>query len=253
MCEHVPVTLAGLLRGYGKAAVALSGGVDSGYLAYAAKACGCELRAYYVRTAFQPAFEEADAGRLARELGLELQVLPYDILAEKAVAQNPPDRCYHCKKRIFGVICREARRAGYRTVLDGTNASDDAGDRAGMAVLGELEVASPLRAAGVGKAAVRELARAAGLFNWDKPAYACLATRIPAWEPITAEKLGRVERAEDALRALGFTDLRVRLFNGAARIQVPEDELVRAAERRGAIRQALGELFPAVLLDLEGR
>lgn len=253
MEEHVPAALAGLLRGYGKAAVALSGGVDSSYLLYAARACGCDARAYYVRTAFQPAFEEADARRLAQGLGVELQVLPYDILAAGTVAQNPPDRCYHCKKRILGLVCAQARQAGYRVVLDGTNASDDAGGRPGMAALGELAVASPLRAAGVGKAAVRELARAAGLFNWDKPAYACLATRIPAGEPITAEKLARVEAAEDALRALGFTDLRVRLFNGAARIQVPEAEVVRAAECRAAIRQALCGLFPAVLLDLEGR
>ena len=138
-------------------------------------------------------------------------------------------------------------------LLDGTNASDDAGDRPGMKALAELEVLSPLRECGLTKAEIRRLSKEAGLFTWDKPAYACLATRIPAGEKITAEKLSATEASENYLFSLGFTDFRVRSSNGHARLQLPEDQWGLLIEHRKEILSKLGEYYKTVSLDLEVR
>ena len=159
-------------------AIAFSGGVDSAYLLYAAKRYAARVKAYYVSTAFQPEFELADARRLADELGADMLVLHVDVLSNSAVTANPSDRCYHCKNTLFRQILRAAENDGFPVLLDGTNASDDAGDRPGMRALRELSVRSPLRECGLTKAEIRRLSKDAGLFTWDKPAYACLATRI---------------------------------------------------------------------------
>ena len=247
------MTLEEFFRQVPRAALAFSGGTDSALLLWAAKQYGCDVRAYYVRTAFQPQFEYEDACRLTRELEVPMTVVEADILAVPLAAANGPQRCYHCKRALFTQLWQAARRDGYTVLLDGTNASDDAGDRPGMRALRELEVRSPLRECGLTKAEVRRLSREAGLFTWDKPAYACLATRIPTGTPITKEDLERVERAESALYALGFRDFRVRLFHGAARIQVTEEQLPLALERREAISSALEAAFDGVLLDLKPR
>ena len=236
-----------------KAAIAFSGGVDSAYLLYAALQSGADVRAYYVKSAFQPQFELDDARRLAETLSADMRVLDVDILADETVAVNPPDRCYHCKRRIFSAIASAAAADGYTLLLDGTNASDDAGDRPGMRALRELSVRSPLRECGLTKPEIRRLSREAGLFTWDKPAYACLATRVPAGERLTAEKLENTERAEDFLFSLGFADFRVRLFNGAARLQLPAEQLPRLLERRAEILSELKKTYSAVVLDLEVR
>ena len=236
-----------------KAAIAFSGGVDSAYLLYAALQSGADVRAYYVKSAFQPQFELDDARRLAEALSADMRVLDVDILADETVAANPPDRCYHCKRRIFSAIASAAAADGYTLLLDGTNASDDAGDRPGMRALRELSVRSPLRECGLTKPEIRRFSREAGLFTWDKPAYACLATRVPAGERLTAEKLENTERAEDFLFSLGFTDFRVRLFNGAARLQLPAEQLPRLLERRAEILSELKKTYSAVVLDLEVR
>ena len=247
------MTLEEFFRQVPRAALAFSGGTDSALLLWAAKRYGCDVRAYYVRTAFQPQFEYEDACRLTRELEVLMTVVEADILAVPLAAANGPQRCYHCKRALFTQLWQAARRDGYTVLLDGTNASDDAGDRPGMRALRELEVRSPLRECGLTKAEVRRLSREAGLFTWDKPAYACLATRIPTGTPITKEDLERVERAESALYALGFRDFRVRLFHGAARIQMTEEQLPLALERREAISSALEAAFDGVLLDLKPR
>ena len=236
-----------------RCALGFSGGVDSAYLLYAGVKAGADIRPYFIKTAFQPAFELADARRLAAELDVPLVVVEADVLSLPEVAANGPERCYFCKRALFTALWRAVRADGYALLLDGTNASDDAGDRPGMRALAELDVRSPLRECGLTKEAVRRLSRQAGLFTWDKPAYACLATRVPTGVPITPADLERVERGEEALFRLGFTDFRLRLFHGAARIQVPEDQLERAAARRGEIIQALQADFDEVLLDLKGR
>ena len=249
----VPDALRDFFARHSRIALAFSGGTDSAYLMYAARASGATTRAYYVHAQFQPAFELRDAERLAGELDTPMTVLPRDVLAVPEIAANPPDRCYLCKQVIFRGILEAAATDGFTELMDGTNASDDAGDRPGMRALRELSVLSPLRLCGVTKAEVRELSRQAGLFTWDKPAYACLATRIPTGTPIRAEDLRRVERAEEALKALGFTDFRVRLMDGCARLQVPEAQFLRAAEEADAIRAALGADFNAILLDFKTR
>lgn len=236
-----------------KAALAFSGGVDSAYLLYAAVQSGASVRAYFVRSAFQPAFEYADAMRMAQSLGVPLTVLPVDILSNPAVAANPPDRCYHCKRALFGAVAEAARRDGYPLLLDGTNASDDARDRPGMRALQELSVRSPLRECGLTKEEIRRRSRAAGLFTWDKPAYACLATRIPSGRPLTAELLQNTEAAEMFLSSLGFSDFRVRLIGGCARIQVPARQMPLLLEHREQIAAGLKQYYSGVLLDLEAR
>ena len=185
-----------------KVALAFSGGVDSAYLLYAAGESGASVRAYYVKSAFQPRFELEDARRLAGELGADMRILEEDVLADAQVASNPRDRCYHCKKRLFTAIAKAAAEDGFSVLMDGTNASDDAGDRPGMRALREC---------GLTKAEIRRLSKEAGLFTWDKPAYACLATRIPTGTEITEEKLCRTERAESYLASVGLRDFRVRM------------------------------------------
>jgi uncharacterized protein len=194
-----------------------------------------------------------DAKRLCRELGAELTVLPYDVLRHEEVAANPPDRCYHCKHALFGQLLKAAAADGYNELMDGTNASDDAGDRPGMVALQEKGVFSPLRLSGIPKDEIRALSKAAGLFTWDKPAYACLATRVPAGVRLDAETLARVERAESALFDLGFTDFRVRVMGGAAKLQLPEEQFPLSAALAGDIREALGQDFTDILLDLKPR
>ena len=247
------MTLKEFFAQHPRAAVAFSGGTDSALVLWAAKEYGADVTAYYVRSLFQPAFELADAQRLAGELAVPLKVAEVDILSVPEAAANGPRRCYHCKRALFTALRQAAAADGYELLLDGTNASDDAGDRPGMQALAELAVRSPLRECGLTKDMVRRLSREAGLFTWDKPAYACLATRVPTGTPITAEDLARVERGEEALFRLGFTDFRLRLFHGAARLQVPPEQTARAAALRQEITRALEGDFPAVLLDLAGR
>lgn len=236
-----------------RAAVAFSGGVDSSVLLWAAKTYGQQVRAYCVRSPFQPAFELEDAKQLADGLNVMLTVLEADPLAAPEVAANGPDRCYLCKQQILSVILRAARRDGLPLVLDGSNASDDPAQRPGMRAAEELGVRSPLRECGLDKQAVRQLAQKAGLPVWRKPAYACLATRVPTGTPITREDLSRVERAETALAGLGFSDFRVRLFHGGARIQLPAGQMAQATTLHQTITNALAADFPTILLDLVPR
>lgn len=236
-----------------KAALAFSGGVDSAYLLYAAMHLGADVRAYYVKSAFQPQFELEDARRLAGQLSADLRILEVDVLTDSNIAENPCDRCYHCKKRIFAAIAQAAAEDGYQVLLDGTNASDEEGDRPGLRALRELEVRSPLRECGLTKETIRGLSKEAGLFTWDKPAYACLATRIPAGETITEEKLVATEASEKYLSALGLTDFRVRRMGDAARLQVQADQIEKVIRNREKIVQELKQYYTAVLLDLEPR
>ena len=247
------MTLQEFFTEHPKAALGFSGGVDSSYLLWAAVNAGADIAPYYIQTAFQPAFELEDAKRLCEQIGVKLNVIQLDALADPRVAANPANRCYYCKVGLFGALRARAKADGYDLLLDGTNASDDAGDRPGMKALREMEVRSPLRECGLTKAMIRQESRKAGLFTWDKPAYACLATRVPTGRTITPELLRRVEGAETTLFDLGFTDFRVRLYDDAARLQLPEGQLAKAVEQRQAIRQALAPWFDIVLLDTQTR
>ena len=236
-----------------KAAIAFSGGVDSAYLLYAAIRAGADVTAYCACTEFQPRFELEDAMALAASLGARLVFLRLSALEDETIVSNPENRCYFCKRRIFSAILKRAESDGYDLLLDGTNASDDLSQRPGSRALAELSVRSPLLEAGLTKAEIRRLSREAGLPTWDKPAYACLATRIPAGEPITREALARTERAESYLSSLGFRDFRVRTRGNGALLQVRQEDLPLVLSRREEIVNTLKSDYVSVTLDLEVR
>ena len=216
------MTLSDFFAENSKIALAFSGGTDSSYLLYAATMNHADICAYYVKTPFQPQFELDDAKRLAAQLNAKMKIVDVDVLDDDTITSNPSNRCYFCKKKIFSAILKAAaddQNASQCVIIDGTNASDQVSDRPGMKALRELEVRSPLRECGITKMEVRRLSKEAGLFTWDKPSYACLATRIPTDEQITAEKLKITEKSEDYLSSLGFKDFRIRMRGGTAVVQ----------------------------------
>lgn len=251
--DFVPEKLRAFFVQYPKVALAFSGGCDSAYLLYAAAACGAEIRLCYVKSCFQPKFELEDAKKLAAQLGQQIHVLPIDVLADASVRQNPANRCYFCKKRIFDAILDCAEEGGFNIVIDGTNASDDASDRPGMRALSEMRVLSPLRICGISKSDVRRFSREAGLFTWNKPAYACLATRIPAGTEISEGDLKKIERGESALAEMGFLDFRLRMDGGSARIELTETQIPLLLERRTEILRVLEKDFQEISLNLRTR
>lgn len=234
-------------------AIAFSGGVDSAYLLYAAKKYAKKVCAYYVKSAFQPQFELNDAIKLAKELDAEMKILNLNVLSVPFVKENPENRCYYCKRAIFSAIISEAEKDGFCILLDGTNASDNEEDRPGVRALRELSVFSPLRECGLTKEEVRKRSKEAGLFTWNKPAYACLATRIATGEEITAEKLSATELAEEKLFSLGFSDFRIRQRRGEAKIQIREEQFPLLFKYRKTIVSFLKKYYRIVLLDLEER
>ena len=242
-------TLYGFFEKNPKAALAFSGGVDSAYLLYAAKDAGADVKAYYVKTDFQPEFELEDARRLAAELDAEMEIIYLDVLADPMVEANPADRCYHCKKHIFRAIIDHAQKDGYDLVMDGTNASDDPGDRPGVRALREYGVRSPLRDCGLTKADIRVLSREAGLFTWDKPAYACLATRIQTDQKIIYKTLKAVETCEGMMADLGFRDFRVRVRGEKALVQIREEDKELFDKEEEYIMDNLSVYFARAELD----
>lgn len=236
-----------------KMALAFSGGADSSYLLYAAVKCGADVVPYFVKSQFQPEFEREDARRLAAELGVRLREISVGVLQFQEVTANPANRCYYCKKRIMSAIRAAAAAEGYELIIDGTNASDESGDRPGMRVLTEENILSPLRICGLTKAEVRRLSHEAGLFTWNKPAYACLATRVPTGEEITGEKIRAVERSEDYLFSLGFTDFRVRLRDGGALLQFIAKQHDKAENEFETIENELKKYFGTVRIDPKPR
>ncbi|HHT20537.1 MAG TPA: ATP-dependent sacrificial sulfur transferase LarE [Tissierellia bacterium] len=249
----VPEKLQVFFQQNPKLALGFSGGVDSSYLLYAAKACGADVKPYFIKSQFQPRFELEDAIKLSQQLGVELQIIELDLTAHEQVLNNPADRCYHCKKLVFEQIIQQARQDGYQVFIDGNNASDDDRDRPGMKAVKELAVLSPLREAGLTKDDVRELSWQADLFTWNKPSYACLATRIPTGTAITQDGLEKVEQAEDRLFELGFYDYRIRVMDTTAKLQLPPDQMARALELRETILDELSPYFNDVVLDLKAR
>lgn len=245
--------LRAFFEAHPRVAIAFSGGVDSTYLVTAAAQYAQSVHAYTIDSVFVPRFELEGAKALTKKLGVAHTLLPIDVLQNETVVQNPKDRCYFCKKAVFFTIWEAAKKNGYDLLLDGTNASDDASDRPGMKALAELDVLSPLRLCGLTKTLIREKSRALGLPTWNKPSYACLATRIPTGEPITKEKLERTEWAETYLMGLGFSDFRVRLFAGCAKLQVKKAQLPLFLQHREDILAMLRTRYDGVFLDLEVR
>ena len=245
-----------LIASYESAAVAFSAGVDSTFLLYAAReALGDKLVAVTASSCFFPESEAEEAEMICEKLNVRHIILKEDVLSVKGVKENPKDRCYQCKRELFSRIKRTAEENGLKEVIEGSN-TDDTGDyRPGLKALSELGIKSPLRETGLGKAEIREISKKLGLKTWDKPSYACLASRIPYGEEITEEKLLRIDRAEQYLRELGFRQLRVRLYGRMARIELEPSDIQRALDLtlREKITGRFRELgFSHTALDLEG-
>lgn len=233
-----------------KAAIAFSGGTDSAYLLYQAKQYADNIMAFYVSTQFQPQFEKEDAVLFCQKYNIPLTILKYDILQSEKIACNPANRCYYCKTALFTQIKKAAECAGFHCLLDGTNASDDANDRPGMKALTELEVLSPLRLCGITKDLLREESEKLGLFTARKPAYACLATRIPSGTRITADALQLIEHIETELTKLGLSDFRARYLSDAIKLQVNEQQFPLVLKKRKEILDILNPEFENIYLDL---
>jgi len=213
-----------IIRNEKSVAVAFSGGVDSSFLCHAAKAAlGASALAVTIVSPMLPASEIESAKKIAAGVGIKHILVTEDAI-DDVVAENPKDRCYYCKKIEFGKIRETALQHNIKTVLDGSNMDDVNDWRPGLKALAELKILSPLREAELSKGEIRELSKRCDLPTWDKPAFACLASRIPYGERIDREKLARVEKAENILREAGFKQFRVRSHQNIARIEVAPDE-----------------------------
>jgi len=240
---------------YGSALVAFSGGVDSS-LALAICARALPKKKVLAVTSNNETYlpSELDLARqFVASLGVEHLIVNTRELDDPDYASNPANRCYFCKSTLYSELHRIARERGYACVVDGANADDEGDYRPGRKAAKELRVISPLSAAGVSKAEVRELARRLGLPTWDKPALACLSSRFPYGQEITAEKLAQVARAEEFLREQGFRRVRVRHHGEIARLEVGPEEMERAFALREKISAELKQAgFLYVALDLSG-
>ena len=244
------------LAGMGSVIVAFSGGTDSAYLAWAATSVlGGAAHCVTADSPSYPSRHRAIAERLAREYSLHHEFIVTGEMENPEYRANEPDRCYYCKQELFTQLNALARARGIAAVLDGANADDRGDYRPGRKAARELGVRSPLDDAGLTKAEIRELSRRAGLPTWDEPASACLSSRIPYHSDVTPEKLAMIERAEDALIALGFRVCRVRHHGEVARVELGPGEMARALEpatRDAIVRDLRAAGFRYITLDLQG-
>jgi len=245
-----------VLSTLGRTLIAYSGGVDSAYLAYVAhQVLGQEMLAVIADSPSLARFQLQDAIAFAQEQHIPLQVIHTLEMDRPEYVRNDASRCFHCKDELFDVMEQFARQEGFRSIAYGVNVDDQGDFRPGQKAANLHHIATPLFQAGLSKADVRELAQQAGLRVWNKPASACLSSRIEYGRPVTREALQVVERGEDALRALGFRQFRVRHHGEIVRIEIAADELSRALtvemfSEFTRIFKALGFLY--VTVDAEG-
>ena len=236
--------------------IAFSGGVDSALLARAARdVLGDRMLAVIASSPSLADAEEADAIEFLRSHAIPFERIVTDELENEAYAANGPDRCYHCKRELFTMLREIAIERGFAAVAYGANADDDGDYRPGAKAAEEMAVVAPLAEAGIGKQAVRDLARALGLPIWDKPSSPCLASRIPYYERVTREKLAQIERAERALKSRGFRVCRVRHRGDSASIEVPLEDHPRIRSEAvwpGLVAEIRAAGFRAATLDESG-
>lgn len=242
------------IKAAGKLAVAFSGGVDSTYLAYKAhEVLGDDAIAVTIRS--QVLIEEDFRWTVdfCRDNGIKQVVVDCDVFDSEQFENNPPDRCYYCKKMDFNAIQKAAEEYGITIVADGSNVDDTGDYRPGMRAMAELGIVSPLKEAGLTKNDIRQLSKEAGLPTWDKPAAACLASRFAYGEKITTEGLIRVANAEKFIKDLGFRGIRVRVHGNLARIEVAPEDKGRFLLNADGVTSKLKELgFSYVTMDLKG-
>jgi pyridinium-3,5-biscarboxylic acid mononucleotide sulfurtransferase len=244
------------LRALGRTLIAYSGGVDSAFLAWTAReVLGDNMLAVIADSPSLARSQLADATAFAGEQGIPMEIVVTDELDRPEYARNDSSRCFHCKDELFTVMEEFRARRGFDAIAYGVNVDDQGDFRPGQKAAEQHRVAAPLRDAGLTKQEIRELSRAAGLRIWDKPASACLSSRIEYGREVTREALGVVEQGEDAIRALGFRQFRVRHHGDIVRIEIAREELARALTAEMAaeftrIFKSLG--FKFVTLDLEG-
>jgi uncharacterized protein len=244
------------VRSCGRTLVAYSGGVDSTFLAKVAGGeLGDRMLAVIADTPSLPRRELAEALGLAQRFGFPVRVIQTDEMQNPQYASNPSDRCYFCKGELFDKLAGIAKAEGWQTIVYGENASDTGDFRPGSQAAAEFQVRAPLKEVGLTKAEIRELSAQLGLPTADKPAMACLSSRIPYGEPVTVEALGMIESAENVLRDAGFRDVRVRHHRNMARIEVGPAEIERLLKNglRDRVVQELKRIgYVYVTLDLQG-
>ncbi len=245
-----------ILRGMGRVIVAFSGGTDSAYLAWAAKqALGANAVAMTADSASMPESHKRDAEAFVARYGIAHEYIRTHEFENPVYVANNPDRCFHCKDELFTRLEEVGRARGWDRIVYGVNVDDFGDYRPGQNAAKKHEVSAPLAEAGMTKAEIRELSRVAGLPTWDRPASACLSSRVPYGTPVTVETVKTVESGEEQVKALGFRQFRVRYHGELVRIEIARDEMERALDiemtrRFTEVFKSLG--FKYVTLDLEG-